>query len=236
MRYSANLNIIIKALEKAASRASRDFIELENLQTNPASAARFANSCYNKAKQIIAEDLTNIRPDYNMIFADGEKYVASQNAEYSYVIFPIDGINNLVRSNPCFTIAIALEHINAAGQKEPIALAINNIANNEIYYCEKGFGAYVNNRRLRVSKRSLNDGILVCSEDIKNESKNISNRNYGCKTLELAYLASARIDAALLPKQDLIKPFTLLVREAGGKVVENEKLIIASNGLFELVV
>ena len=243
MRYSANLNIIIKAIEKATARMARDFIELENLQTNPVSAVKFANACYSKAKQVIAEDLIKLRPDYNLIFADGEKYIVNSKAEYSYIILPIDGLANLSRANPAFTAAVALEYTNAAGQKEAIALAINSVISNETYYCEKGFGAYVNNRRLRVSKRSLSDGSIVAVEDmdlkdevVKSKIKNVSTRSYGCRTLELAYLASSKLDGALFQNNnyDFLKPFTLLIREAGGQVVEHDKLVIASNGIFDL--
>ncbi len=242
MRYSANLNIIIKAIEKAAGRMPRDFIELENLQSNPISATKFANACYNKVKQTLAEDLLRFRPEYNLIFSDGEKVINKKDAEYSYAIFPIDGLGNLSRSDPHFTVAIALEHIDASGKKESISVAISNIVGNEVFYCEKGFGAYVSSRRLRVSKKSGNEKSAAVIEDLNfaqsEKSKNLSLRNYGCKTLEIAYLASSRLDAVILndsKDNELIKPFMLLVREAGGKVVESDNLILASNGLINLV-
>jgi myo-inositol-1(or 4)-monophosphatase len=240
MRYSANLNVIIKAIEKAASYMSRDFIELENLQTNPASAARFTNSCYNKVKQILTDDLSKIRPDFNLVFSDGQSLIRSKNAEYTFLIFPIDGINNLLRSNPDFTIAIALQHQDKTGKKETISAAIAKIYGNETYYCEKGFGAYLNNRRIRVSKRSKSENLVVSTEDqdfFKEEaftklgSKNFSQRTYGCRTLDVAYLSAARLEMALFKNQDLelLKPFLLLVREAGGKISEEEKFILARN-------
>lgn len=245
MRYSANLNVIIKAIEKATARISRDFIELENLQTNPASASKFANACYSRIKEVLAEDLLKLRPEYNLIFSDGQKIINRQNAEYSYVIFPVDGFTNLLHSNPDFTISVALEHVNANGQKEGISAAIYKLVGGEFYYCEKGFGAYLNNRRIRVSKRSTNEIPLVVSEDqnfFKKELlqklnlKTVSHRAYGCRTMELAYLASAKLEMLMLEKQneELIKPFLLLIREAGGKVFEDEKFILASNGLISL--
>lgn len=240
MRYSANLNIIIKAIEKATARMSRDFIELENLQTNPASANKFAQACYNKVKQTLAEDFLKLRPDYNLIFSDGQKVIQKQNAEYSYVIFPVDGFDNLVRSNHDFTIAVALEHTNENGQKEAVAVSINKLVGNESYYCEKGFGAFLNNRRIRVSKRAPSEGVVIATEDQnflssdvleKLKIKNFSQRTYGCRTLDVAYLASSRLEMTIFKNQnyELLKPFLLLVREAGGKIIENEKFIIASN-------
>lgn len=236
MRYSANLNVIIKAIEKAAAHMPRDFIELENLQTNPISANKFANACYNRVKQILTDDLSKFRPDYNLIFSDGQKIIKNKDAEYSYVIFPIDGMNNLTRSNPDFTVAIALEHLGANGQREAISVAVSKIFGGELYYCEKGFGAYLNNRRIRVSKRTSSEPIIASSEDHallaeKLAGKNFSTRAYGCRSLEVAYLAAARLETALFKKQDyeLLKPFLLLVREAGGKILEEEKSILVSN-------
>ena len=234
MRYSANLNVIIKAIEKATSHMSRDFIELENLQTNPSSALKFATACYNRVKQVLFEDLSKIRPDYNIVFSDGEKIIKNKDAEYSYVIFPIDGFDNLVRSGSDFAVGIALEHRALDGSKETISVAISKVVGGELLYCEKGFGAYLNNRRIRVSKR--NEIILVAGEDLsqiseKLSGKKFSQRFYGCRILDIAYLASSRLEMMILDKKniELLKPFLLLVREAGGKVVEEEKFIIASN-------
>ncbi len=229
MRYSANLNIIVKAIEKATARMSRDFIELENLQTNSVSATKFATACYRRAKEVLADEFSRLRPEYDIVFSDGQKITRPQKAQYSYVIHAIDGFDNLLRSNPDFTVAVALEHTNANGQKEAISLAINKIVGGELYYCEKGFGAYLNSRRIRVSKRANSENPLVASFD----SGLVKNfRAYGCPTMEIAYLASAKIDGAILKSDEMVKPFLLLVREAGGKVVEDEKIITANNGVI----
>lgn len=243
MRYSTNLNIIIKAIEKATVRMSRDFIELENLQTNPFSANKFANACYNRVKEVLAEDLLKMRPDYNLLFSDGQKILQKKDAEYSYLVFPIDGFDNLSRANPDFTVAIALEHLDKSGQKTAISVAINKLIGGELYYCEKGFGAYLNNRRLRVSKRNSNNVPLIVAEDQnflnsefleKIQVKKFSPRIYGCRTLEIAYLAASRIEMLVFKKwhSEFAKSFLLLAKEAGGKVFENEKFISASNSLI----
>ncbi|OFW80310.1 MAG: hypothetical protein A2887_04620 [Alphaproteobacteria bacterium RIFCSPLOWO2_01_FULL_40_26] len=231
MRYSANLNIIIKAIEKATRHMPRDFMELENLQSNILSASKFANSCYARVKQILVDDLSKIRPDYNLIFSDGSKVTHRENAEYSYIISVVDGFENMLRSNPDFTVAIALEHKNDNDKKETISIAISKIVGGELYYCEKGFGAYLNNRRIRVSKRNGGE-ILVASEDQTLISeKDYLLRAYGCRTLALAYVASARLEKAIFKKENLefLKPFLLLVREAGGKISEEEKFILAGS-------
>ncbi len=234
MRYSANLNIIIKAIEKSLTRTPRDFMELENLQTSPNSANKFTNACYSHIKRVLIEDLSSFRSYFNIILADGEKIVASPNAEYSYIVFPIDGMTNLTRSNPDFTIAVALVHENEDGKEEAISVAVKKLIGGELYYCEKGFGAYLNNRRIRVSKRNDNSEDLVIAASNpqlfakKFPNKKFSNRSYGCKTMEISYLASARLDAVLFKNQnlELIKPFFLLVKEAGGKVIEEKDYVI----------
>jgi myo-inositol-1(or 4)-monophosphatase len=166
-------------------------------------------------------------PDYNIIFSDGQKIVRSKNAEYSFVIFPIDGMDNFTRSSPDFTVAVALEHLNENGQTESISVAISKIIGGELYYCEKGFGAYANNRRLRVSKRT-GSNLIAASEDQNFLSENnLSLRSYGCRTLEVAYVSSARLEKAIFKNQnyELLKPFLLLVREAGGRVEEGEGFV-----------
>ncbi len=243
MRYSANLNIIIKAIEKATARMTRDFIELENLQTNTMSANKFGNACYNKIKQDLAGELLKARPDYNIIFSDGQKVIKNQNAEYTYIIFAIDGFNNLIHSGSDFTVAIALEHLNENGQKESISVAVHKLVGGELFYCEKGFGAFLNNRRIRVSKRGINDAAIIASEDqnllseelMKKAKEKPSYRSYGCRTLEIAYLAASRVEAAIFQNKncELLRPFFLLAREAGGKVFENEKTIFTTNGLID---
>lgn len=231
MRYSANLNVILKAIEKATARMARDFIELENLQSNPMSAQKFASACYVRVKQVLAEDFSKLRPEYNMIFSDGEKVIHNNKAEYSYIIHPIDGFSNLIRSNPDFSVAVALEHTNANGQKEGISVAVAKVFGGETYYCEKGFGAYVNNRRIRVSKRNNGETLVAAEEHSFLTDKNESLRAYGCRTLEIAGVASSRLEKAVFKNQnyELFKPFTLLVKEAGGKVVEDETKITVSN-------
>ena len=243
MRYSTNLNIIIKAIEKATAHLPRDFSELENLQTNPASAAKFANSCYSRIKEILIEDLTKFRPEYNIIFADGQKIIHKEDSEYSFVIFPVDGLSSLARGIPDFTVAVALQHTDKDGNTESISAAISKVIGSELYYCEKGFGAYLNNRRIRVSKRGIHDVPLVSIDDYSYLSKEITTelkltsfalRNYGCRTLEAAYLASSRFDLSFFKNwnYEYLKPFLLLVREAGGKIHEREKFILASNNLI----
>ncbi len=232
MRFSANLNIIIKAIEKASNHISRDFVELENLQSNPASAAKFTSASYNRVKQVLIEDFTKFRPEFNIIFSDGQKISNQENSEYSLIIHVVDGVENLVRASTDFTVSIALIYRNINGQSEAISVAISKIIGGELYYSEKGFGAYLNNRRIRVSKRINKAEMLTVCDDIKlAESLKIMPRNLGCKTLEIANLASAKIEQIIYKKNNFeyFQPFFLLLKEAGGKIIEEDDKYILSN-------
>ena len=233
MRFSANLNIIIKAIEKASNHISRDFVELENLQSNPTSASKFTSASYNRVKQVLIEDFAKFRPEFNIIFSDGQKITNQENSEYSLIIHVVDGIENLLRASSDFTVSIALIYRNSNGQSEAISVAISKIIGGELYYSEKGFGAYLNNRRIRVSKRINKAEMLTVCDDIKlTQDLKIMPRNLGCKTLEIANLASAKIEQIIYKKNnfELFSPFFLLLKEAGGKVFEdNEKYILSNN-------
>ncbi len=240
MRYSANLNIIIKSIEKATFKTSRDFYELEILQNNPRSATKFANSCYSRVKEVLIEDLTKMRPSYNIIFSDGQEIINDEKGEFSYVIFPIDGLNNLSRSLSECSIAIALVHKDENGDKQSIAVAIYKIIGGDLFYCEKGFGAFLNDRKAKTSRRNNSDTLLSCfgNENLLKKAskeinaKNIVNRNFGCKTLEIAYLSSGKIDLGGFSKENLkfLKPFLLIISESGGKANEVDELVLYQNG------
>lgn len=228
MRYSANLNIILKAIEKACKHISRDFVELENLQSNPVSANKFAISCQEKVKQILLSEFQKFRPDFNIFFDEKNQIIASPTAEYCLVIKAIDGLANLARANGDFTTSVALQYKNKNQQIETVALAIVKTIGNEIFYAEKGFGAYLNNRRIRVSRRSGNDVLFACNHlDFLPENYQ-QLRSYGCQTLEVAYLASARLEELHYATATLgnIEPFFLLVKEAGAKINKQENLTI----------
>jgi len=229
MRYSANLNIIIKALEKATNHLARDFIELENLQPNPNSANKFAILSQNRVKQILIDEFTKFRADYDIKFSDGQEIIRKENNEYCFAVIALDGIENLARSNPDYITGVALLHRGNDNQYETVALAIFKVIGGELFYCEKGFGAYLNNRRLRVSKRNHQQQIIINDSSLQLE-KNSILRNYGCPILSIAYFASARCEKIYLEKNySFVKYFTLLAKEAGGKVEEINEQIVVSN-------
>ena len=241
MLHSPNLNVVIKSLEKISSRLARDFVELENLQSNNFSAVKFANSCYKRIEETLVDELKKVRGDYNFEMADGRKIIHNPNSQYQYIVCPIDGLLNLSRSIQYFSSFVALEYISPSGKPEVISTTILNVAANEIYPCEKGSGAFVNNRKIRVSKRELKDGI-VCSlsnHDLANHPivQNLKThkavfQTNNCASLDIAHLAAGKIDLCIFEEADknFLKALLLLVKEAGGEVIEKDGLILASNG------
>ena len=230
MRYSPNLSIIIKALDKVSGRLARDFGEIENLQNNYATAVKFANACYKRIKEGLIQDLTKIHPEYNIEFLDGEKIINNPNAQYSYIVSPVDGLMNLSRSIPYFSTMVALEYI-GSGKKEVVATALSNVASNELYFAEKGGGAFLNNRRVRVSENK--SGSLICAVSDTSLAKNkFINRLNNCFSLDLGYLAAGKIDLAIFDlkhKESLCAMF-LLAKEAGASISEKDGVIVVSNG------
>jgi myo-inositol-1(or 4)-monophosphatase len=233
MRYSGNLNVIIKAIDKSTSSIVRDFIELENIQSNQTSAQKFAIASYNKIKKNLIDEFSQYRGDSDLIFSDGQKIIRSKNSEYAYYIFPIDGFENFKRSNPDFTVSVALLHKTKKEEKfswESISLVINKICANEVYFAEKGFGAFANKRRLRVPNNQSDDIVYSSFREIEKLKKD-NNRLYGCKTMEIAYLAAGRLNKIFLSKSDfkIFEPFSLIAKEAGATIYNQEDQIIIGN-------
>lgn len=244
MAYSPNLSIIIKAVDKISSRLARDFMELENLQNNHFSATKFANSCYKRIEETLVEDLTKIRSDYNFEFLDGRTIINHRNAEYNFIICPIDGLLNLSRSIPYFTNFVALEHWGKDGKKEIITTVLNNVASNELYFAEKGSGAFLNKRRIRTSKRENNDHIACTLSSlnlanhplVKALPKTASFKVNSSPSLDVAYLAAGKIDLCILESgdQNFLKSALLLAKEAGAIISEKDGLILVSNGKIRI--
>ena len=231
MRYSANLNIIIKALEKVSNHISRDFVELENLQANPVSANKFANSTYSRVKQILTDEFIKLRSDYNIFFSDNTKIIQQENAQYSFVINALDGLENFARSNPDFAVSVALQFQGDNQPVQTIAMAIFKIIGSELFYCEKGFGAFLNNRRIRVSKRSSAHQLTI-GNDFKASDQQNNFYNFGCFAMAVAYFSSARVEKVVykINGDNFLSPFLLLAKEAGGSAeVIGDKIILSNS-------
>ncbi|MFT6077730.1 MAG: myo-inositol-1(or 4)-monophosphatase [Myxococcota bacterium] len=240
MLHSANLNVIIKSLEKVSSRLARDYVELENLQSNNFSAAKFANSSYQRIEESLVDELKKVRGTYNFQMTDGRRLVHNTNSEYEYIVCPIDGLLNLSRSLQSFSCFVALEYKASDGTKEVINSAILNVAANETYLCEKGSGAFLNNRKIHVSRRELKDGLLcsLSNHDLINHSvvKDLQKnkavfQTSNCASLDVANFAAGKIDLCIfhVSERAFIKAFLLLAIEAGGEIIEKDDLILVKS-------
>ena len=228
---SANLNIMIKASDKASKILIRDFGEIENLQVSKKGPKDFVTNSDLKTEKIIIEELKKARPHYS-ILSEENGYNENKDLKNTWIIDPIDGTVNFLHGIPHFAISIALKTNN-----EIVSGLIYDPIKDEMFFAEKDNGAYFNNHRIRVSKKNnLNECLFVTGGKRKNEP-DIPLRKSGCAALDLAYIASGRYDGYFQDGLNLwdIAAGIVLVKEAGGIIndinlnnIENIK-VIASN-------
>ena len=144
---SANLNIIIKASEKASKILIRDFGEIEKLQVSKKGPADFVTNADFKAERIIIEELKKARPNFSII-SEENGIEENKDKNNTWIIDPIDGTINFLHGIPHFAISIALKSNN-----EIVSGLIFDPIKDEMFYAEKNNGAYFNNHRIRVSKK-----------------------------------------------------------------------------------
>ena len=212
---SANLNIMIKASEKASKILIRDFGELENLQVSKKGPKDFVTNADIKAEKIIIEELKKARPNYSII---SEENGVEKNKDESnfWIIDPIDGTTNFLHGVPHFAISIALQSNN-----EIVCGLIYDPIKDELFYAEKNHGAYFNNQRIRVSKKREIDECLFAVGKGKYNPDLIYRRS-GSAALDLAYVASGRFDGYFQNNLNLwdIAAGIIIVKEAGGIINE----------------
>ena len=232
---SANLNIMIKAAEKASRALIRDFGEIEKLQVSIKGPSDFVSNADLKAEKIIIEELKKARPYYSIISEeDGSEKNKDKNN--TWIIDPIDGTTNFLNGIPHFCISVGLVLDN-----EIVSGVIFDPIKDEIYYAEKNSGAYMNNKSIRVSRKREISECLFSSNSQKISSDGLTIRITGSAALDLAYVSCGRFDGSFHKNLSLwdIAAGSILVREAGGvlsdidlKKTENISLI-ASNQSIE---
>jgi myo-inositol-1(or 4)-monophosphatase len=228
---SANLNIMIKAGEKASKVLIRDFGEIEKLQVSKKGPTDFVTNSDLKTERIIIEELKKAKPHYSII-SEENGVENNKDKNNTWIIDPIDGTVNFLHGVPHFAISIALKSNN-----EIISGLIFDPIKNEMFYAEKNNGAYFNNQRIRVSKKNeVNNCLFVTGGKIENEP-DLPFRKSGCAALDMAYVASGRYDGYFQNNLKLwdIAAGIILVKEAGGilnnidlSINENIKIIASS--------
>ncbi len=229
---SANLNVMIKAARKAARGLVRDFGEVENLQVAAKSAGDFVSRADLKAERVIREMLEEARPNYGWLGEESDP-VEGTDPTRRWIVDPLDGTTNYLHGLPHWAVSIALEH-----KGEIVSAVIFDPIKDEMFTAEKGAGAWLNDRRLRVSGRKEMSEVLLAtgvpfagrSGDLPRTLRELAVlmprtagvRRWGAAALDLAYVAAGRFDgfweASLNPWD--IAAGILIVREAGGMVAE----------------
>ena len=213
---SPNLNIMIKACEKASKVIIRDFGEIENLQVSKKGPRDFVTKTDKKVEKILIEELSKAKKNYSFI-TEESGIIKNTNENANWIIDPIDGTINFMHGIPHFAISIALR-INDELKSGLIFDPIKN----EIFYAEKNSGAYFNNHRVRVSSKIDLEECLFSSNSygVKFATPNLNMRNTGCAALDLAYVGAGRLDGLFYNKINIwdIAAGILIIEEAGGKV------------------
>ena len=245
---SPQINLLTKACMKASRSLIRDFGEIENLQVSTKAPGDFVSSADKKTEKILIDELRKAHPEYGIV-TEESGIINKSNTKNRWIIDPIDGTLNFLNGIPQFAISIGYEE-----NYEIKCGIIFNPITNEMFFAEKGNGAFLNNSRIRVSnKKRIEDALLVTggpkqSSKIKEKifqeyvdiSKKVSNvRKFGSAALDMAYVASGRFDGFWQRELNYwdIAAGIIIIKEAGGFVnfFEEDKQnplkknIIASN-------
>jgi len=233
-RLSPALNVVVAACRKASRRLLRDFTEVETLQVSAKSAGDFVSQADLRAEQTLREELAKARPGFAFLMeesgASGDK-----DWEWRWVVDPLDGTTNFLHGIPHWAISVGIEKRVSETAGEIMAGVIYNPASDELFWAEKGMGAFLNDKRLRVSgRRALGEalfatGIPFASVPRKAEFTHAlvrvmpqvaGVRRFGSAALDLAWTAAGRYDGYWelgLNKWDIAAGL-VMVREAGGYV------------------
>lgn len=260
---SANINVMMKAAEKAGRALVRDFGEVEQLQVSRKGPGDFVSNADVKAEKIILRELEKARPDYGFLMEESGS-AGPDGAENRFIIDPLDGTTNFLHGLPHWAISIGLEQ-----KGEVTAGVIYDPVKDEIFWAEKGKGAFLRDRRLRVSsRRQVSDSVFATGiphlgigggaeehmlflkrlERVMAQSAGL--RRWGTASLDLAYVAAGRYDGFWergLNAWDVAAGI-IIVKEAGGFITDvsgraytfDSKDIVASNdgiqkGFLELL-
>jgi len=229
MLHSALLNVMVKAARQAGRALKRDFGEVEQLQVSLKGPANFVTAADRKAEDILRGELAKARPGYGFLGEEGGRHAGSDST-HLWIVDPLDGTTNFLHGIPQFAISIALEREGAI-----VAGLIYNPANDEMFLAERGKGAFLNDKRLRVAgRRRLHDSVVACGlphfgrGDLELGRKEIAAvqehvaglRRFGSAALDLAWIAAGRFDGYWerhLSPWDMAAGI-VIVREAGGYV------------------
>ncbi len=224
------LNVMIRAADRAARGLKRDFGEVANLQVSRKGPADFVSAADLRAEKILKEELRKARPDYGFLMEESGAQAGRNDSERCWIVDPLDGTTNFLHGLPHFAVSIGLVEADRV-----IAGVVYDPIKEDLFYAEKGGGAYLNDRRMRVSSRGrLDESLLATGIPFKGRGgeeaftdeldqamrQTAGVRRWGTASLDFAYVAAGRYDGYW--ERD-VEPWDvaagiLLVREAGGYV------------------
>jgi myo-inositol-1(or 4)-monophosphatase len=229
MAGSANLNVMMKTARKAGRGLLKDFGEVENLQVSTKGPGDFVSRADKAAESLIREDLMAARPSYGFL-GEEDAEIEGEDPTRRWIVDPLDGTTNFLHGLPHWSISIALEH-----KGQVVAGVIYDPVKDEMFYAEKGNGAWLNESRLRVSGRHrMIESIFATGvpfggrADLPATLQDLARlmpacagvRRFGSAALDLAYVAAGRYDGFWergLHAWDMAAGI-VIVREAGGIV------------------
>ncbi|MEM8629946.1 MAG: inositol monophosphatase family protein [Pseudomonadota bacterium] len=252
MQGSANLNVMVKAARQAGRALVKDFREVENLQVSMKAAGDFVSRADIAAERLIKETLMEARPTYGWLGEEGGG-ADGQDPTRRWIVDPLDGTTNFLHGLPHWAVSIALEH-----KGQIVAAVVFDPAKDELFFAEKGQGAWLNESRLRVSnRRRMIEAIFATGlpfggrPDLPEVLQDLAKllpltagvRRWGSAALDLAYVAAGRYDGFWERNLNAwdIAAGVLLVQEAGGFLegfqpaedpVESGSLIAANAEIF----
>jgi myo-inositol-1(or 4)-monophosphatase len=250
---SANLNVRIKAARKAGRSLAKDFREVENLQVSRKGPGDFVSKADIAAEAILKEELMGARPTYGWLAEEGGE-IPGDDPTRRWIVDPLDGTTNFLHGLPHWSISIALEH-----KGKVIAGVVYDPSRDELFFAEKGAGAWMNESRIRTSGRHrLIESIFATGlpfagrADLPDTLQDLARllpacagvRRFGSAALDMAYVAAGRYDGfweRRLNAWDLAAGI-IIVQEAGGlveainpsdSIVECGEVVCSNEPIFE---
>ena len=253
MAGSANLNVMMKTARKAGRALLKDFTEVENLQVSSKGPGDFVSRADRQAEETIREDLLAARPNYGFCGEEG-KEIAGEDPTRRWIVDPLDGTTNFLHGLPHWAVSIALEH-----KGQIIAGVVYDPVKDEMFYAEKGTGAWMNESRIRVSVRHrlieclFSTGLPFAGRaDLPQTLQDLARllptcagvRRFGAASLDLCYVAAGRYDGfweRRLNSWDMAAGL-IIAREAGaiveplnkaGDIMSDGEVICANEPVFD---
>ncbi|KQI67576.1 inositol monophosphatase [Loktanella sp. 3ANDIMAR09] len=253
MAGSANLNVMMKTARKAGRALLKDFGEVEQLQVSTKGPGDFVTRADRQAEQTIRDDLMHARPSYGFLGEEGGEQEGVDPTR-RWIVDPLDGTTNFLHGLPHWAVSIALEH-----KGQIVSGVIYDPVKDEMFYAEKGFGAFVNESRIRVSGRHrLSDGLFATGlpwagrTDLPETLQDLARllpacagvRRFGAASLDLAYVAAGRYDGFWERRLNIwdVAAGVLICKEAGAIVeaitpdadpLETGAMIVSNSDIFD---